>query len=226
MSRSRQFYVTRDMFKDYIGYTRPLTAHEWVNIRDDMKVAYLYCQFFNEITLAWFNTISDYANDEDGVSEVLKYLQKNVKIISNDLDRFTSAYIYTVAFNCLYALNRHDNQYKRRYEYEVNHEVHTDDMDIDLYDVAAASKSCDDNGDEIDGVKERFWAIIEAEGKDTVAVVAKLLGDRMDFCNPMKNGRYHKFTDRYYAKNISESREHEIIEKLKSLLAEYKDIFN
>ena len=110
MNIKNDFYVTRDLFREYVRYTNPLSYSEWCNIPDDNKAAVLYLQFFDQITLAWYKMKSVYSVEADGVGEVLQYLQKNVDKIRNDEKRFTPAYIYKVCSNCLYCLCRDPNR--------------------------------------------------------------------------------------------------------------------
>ena len=40
------FYATRTMFREYIGYTEPLSYDQWSSMPDDSKAAALFVQFF------------------------------------------------------------------------------------------------------------------------------------------------------------------------------------
>ena len=79
MSRFAAFYETRNLFISTIGYKEPLSYEEWTKKPDDLKAAFLFVQFFNEILLAWDKADSlDFGDDSEGVSTILQYLEKQV----------------------------------------------------------------------------------------------------------------------------------------------------
>lgn len=80
MSSFAEFHNTRNVFINLTGYTEPLSYEEWLEKPDSLKAAYLFVQFYNEITLAWDKADSlDFGNDGEGVSTILQYLEKQVK---------------------------------------------------------------------------------------------------------------------------------------------------
>lgn len=82
MSRFNAFYDTRRLFLTALEYARPLTFEEWKAKPNDLKAAYLYVQYYSEITLAWDKADSlDWGDDQEGVSTILQYLRKNVSTI-------------------------------------------------------------------------------------------------------------------------------------------------
>lgn len=195
------FYATCIMFRDYIGYTEPLSFEEWSSLDDDKKAAALFVQFFEQITLAWHKVKSFYTLEEDGVSTMMQYLLKNVPVIEDKPSRFSAAYIYRVAYNCLYCIC-HDIKVDRdRYEKEMSN-IQTcgdnNDDEIDLFNTVVTDE---DVVDVID--RERFWELIEDMGEDTIEVVNKLI-----------NGNHPRGR-----KNTA------IIEELRIRLVEYKDRF-
>ncbi len=101
-----QFIKTRNMFENAIGVKYPLTYEGWLAVRDDLKAAALYVNFFDEIKLAWSKAKSDFTSDEDGVSVVMQYLIKNVPIIIDESKRYNPKYIYRIAYNCMGCLRR------------------------------------------------------------------------------------------------------------------------
>lgn len=220
---TNEFYTTRNLFIAYTNYTKPLSYDEWLKSADESKSAILYCQFFEQITLAWYKLKSVYSSESDGVSEVLQYLNKNVPLIEKDPKRFTPNYIYKVSYNCLYCLCRDPNRYKAAYENEISNLISSGEDELDLFDTVADEEDYD-NFDK-DARREQFWRIIESQGDDTVVVVAKLLKEDMDWRESKirKNGSYKRITNRDIEK-VSEAREHEIILKLRSLLKEYADV--
>lgn len=101
-----QFIETKNMFENAIGVKYPLTYEGWLAVRDELKAAALYVQFFDEITLAWSKAKSNFTSDEDGVSTVMQYLIKNVPIVMNEPKKYNPKYIYRVAYNCMGCLRR------------------------------------------------------------------------------------------------------------------------
>lgn len=176
-----EFEVTRRMFRDYTGYSKPLSFSEWNALSSDYKAAVLYCQFYEQITLAWYKLKSVYSVEADGVAEVMQYLQKNVPIIEEQSTRFTSAYIYKVCYNCLYCLCRDPNRYKRAYENECSAYLDHDGEELCLFDLVP------DNGDMLfassrsPSVREEIWAIVNSLGVDAQIVVADLIDDLTDY---------------------------------------------
>lgn len=79
MSSFAAFHDTRVLFIESLGYTTPLSFNDWKAQPDDLKAAFLFVQFYNEITLAWDKADSlDFGDDTEGVSTVFQYLQKQV----------------------------------------------------------------------------------------------------------------------------------------------------
>lgn len=80
MSKFAAFHDTRNFFIELTGYKKPLTFEEWQQKPDDFKSGLLFIQFYNEITLAWDKADSlDFGDDNEGVSTVLQYLEKQVR---------------------------------------------------------------------------------------------------------------------------------------------------
>ena len=178
-----QFHQTKVRFREFANYQRPLTYEEWMTAPDECKAAILYVQFYDQITLAWMKTKSVYSDINDGVSEILQYLNKNVEKIKNDGNRFTPNYIYRVAYNCLYCLCRDPNRYKAAYENECSNVVSYGDDELDLFDTVADNEDDREAKFDLDGSRAylrnatKLWDIVESMGEKTKIVVAKLLGE-------------------------------------------------
>lgn len=211
---NNEFTTTRNLFASYTNYTRPLSYSEWLETADDCKVAVLFCQFFEQITLAWYKLKSVYSLDSDGVSEVLMYLNKNVPMIKADEDRFNPGYIYKVAYNCLYCLCRDMNVKKKVYENEVSNIVSSGEDELDLFNTVIDNESTEVF--DMDDRRSEFWSIIESRGKDAIVVVAELLSDNVDWTDEdpdiLMNGeeadmiwKHHKVT--FTEKEVSKLRE-------------------
>lgn len=188
--------TTRRMLREYVNYTGPMTYSDWLSLPDYIqkknkdgvlekiatgnKAAVLFLQFYEQITLAWYKTKSYYAMDEDGVSTVLQYLEKNVQKIKDSPKRFTPAYIYKVAYNCLYCICHDIQRDKLRAENEMSNiqPNGSDGEELDWFDSV-----CDTRYDMVDEICRRdtfhisneIWDMIEDMGVPTKKVVAKLM---------------------------------------------------
>lgn len=198
MTTKNEFAIARELFASYVKYVNPLSYDEWLSVADDCKAAVLYCQFYDQITLAWYKLKSVYSNEADGVDEVLQYLQKNVDVIKKNSARFSGAYIYRVAYNCLYCLCRDPNRYKAAYENEIsNITCASDGSMLDMFDFIPSFDDMDSNKKR--RLSAMVWDILDAEvarmeaegvgsGKQFAIVVSELLEDNLDW-----TGFYHKF---------------------------------
>lgn len=164
------FSETRIMFAEAISYEKPLTFDQWMRLApvprvsrkdgsvkysEDHRAAALFVQFYEQITLAWYKVRSYYTLEEDGVSTVIQYLQKNVPIIAANPKRFSPHYIYQVAFNCLYCIC-HDIQIDReRFARETSNIHLTDNGEVDLFDTVAESDVL-----ESEIARKAFWKLI------------------------------------------------------------------
>lgn len=181
-----QFHQTKVRFREFANYERPLTYEEWMAAPDACKAAILFVQFYDQITLAWMKTKDCYTDINDGVSEVLQYLNKNVEKIKNDGKRFTPNYIYRVAFNCLSCLSWNDpalNWRCRVHQNETSNLIGYGEDELDLFDTIVDDEDDRDSKFDLDGRREylrratQLWDIVEGMGKKAKIVVAKLLGE-------------------------------------------------
>lgn len=195
------FYATRTLFRGVLGY-EPWSYEEWLSLEDKYKAAALYVTFFDQITLAWSKAKSFYVVDEDGVSEMMKYLMKNTPIIINDKKKFSAAYIYKVAYNCLYCVSRDIKRDRDAYENNVPQYVQVGDDVLDLFDTVIDATHPTEVMD-----KKRFWSLIDEQPWDTKAIIVKILeGGALPAGIPMK-------------------RRKAIMEELKEVFAAYKPLF-
>lgn len=199
------FYATRNLFREYLEYTGPMSYEEWLSVEDDNKAAVLFVQFFEQITLAWHKCKSFYTLEEDGVSTVLQYLIKNTPIIIDDPKRFRPAYIYKVAYNCLYCICHDIKRDRDRFENEVSNICRNGDNDeLDLFDTVVSDETVSDLVN-----REGFWALIQeldSSDKDVSAVIDNLLLNK-------------RLPAGVAAKKSA------IIKELRILLAPYKELF-
>ena len=182
MNNKSDFYVTREMFANYIQYNAPLSYEEWLATADDLKAAVLYCQFFDQITLAWYKVKSSYSAECDGVAETIQYLQKNVDIIKEDAKRFTPSYIYKVIYNCLFCLCRDPNKHRAVFDNETSNIQMSSDGEYDVFDTYVDTIHTIEN-DLAAAESDKIWNVIESRGRKTVIVVAELIGEEYDWTN-------------------------------------------
>lgn len=219
------FYETKTMFRNYINYSKPLAFDQWDALPDDEKAAVLFLQFFEQITLAWEKLKSVYSLEEDGVSEVLQYLQKNVAKIHEDPKRFTPAYIYKVAYNCLYCLCRDPNRYKRAYENETSNIQVVGDDELDMFDLYVEDQDMLDRVEEqnSEDLRTDFWAMVEDMDIETQKVIAKLMGDTTKLT--IKKGKAAQFSQADLD-SISDERVQAVRLTLMEKLAPYRIAFS
>lgn len=169
----KSFYETREMFRNYIGYTKPLSYEEWLSLPDDHKAAALYVQFFNEILLAWNKAKSYDGDDEEAVETVLQYLIKNTSIIMNDCKRYTAKYIYRISYNCLYCICHDRKRDKDRREFEVYAiQTNSSGEEFNLMD-CCITQTKDAVINEIN--KQKFWALVERLDSSSLDIIEHIL---------------------------------------------------
>lgn len=201
-----EFYKTRDQFKNSIDFEYPLSYDEWLSVDDGYKVAVLYLEFFNEITLAWYKCAGGYATEEEGVETILQYLDKNVEKLRKNRRRYTANYIYRVAYNCLscIAFARKCDKWEAENVVLAVQNSH-DGTEYNLLDFVGDSNNSLPFEEEI---RRRFWAEVEDLGEDTQTFVRNILeGDRL----PTGFGGKKKKT--------------ELSEKLQAVLEKYKGVY-
>lgn len=98
------FFDTLVMFKKYLDNPAPYSYEQWRLFPEEQKTAALYVNFYNEIILAYRKNCSKYATEEDCVSRLCQYLNRNVPHIIREPNRYNEAYIYTVATNSINTL--------------------------------------------------------------------------------------------------------------------------
>lgn len=214
-----QFKECFNRFQSHVNYTEPMSWSQWVSIHDtDKMVSVLYCQFYNEITLAWYKARADFVPDEDGLSCVLQYLLKNVPIIEACEAKFTPAYIYRVAYNCMDCL-RYVQRDINRYNTETTNVVLYEGEELDLCDLAPHHDVTYEEQED----KNAFWAIIAEMGPEAEKVVNYLINGESLRRVPKRSQCYG--IDPLTDVSVSESRKNEIMEELRTRLAGFKSIY-
>ena len=214
-----QFKEALNRFRQIAGYTRPMTWEEWTALSDtDTMTAALYCQFYDQITLAWYKARADFVADEDGLSCVLQYLIKNVPLIQAEEAKFTPAYIYRVAYNCMDCL-RYIQRDINRSNTETTNVVVFDGEELDLCDLVPH----EDISYEASQDKAAFWSIIASMGPEAEKVVNFLVnGESLRRVSKRVKTRDD---DPLADVSVSEARMNEIIDELKVRLAGFKAIY-
>ena len=171
-------YETFASCANFLQYTKPLTYDEWFVLDQDHKAAALYVQFFSQITLAWYKCkqiyASFYASEEDAVSTMFQYILKNIPLIESDGKKFTEAYMYKVAYNCLYCICHDIKRDKDRYELEMSNCICDDcgEVMIDLFDTVAELDSLN-----TEMLRDHLWSTVDKLPAKYQQVVAWLLGE-------------------------------------------------
>lgn len=214
-----QFKETLKRFKEFTQYTSPLSFQSWVSIQDtEMQVAILYCQFYDQITLAWYKARADFVPDEEGVSCVLQYLLKNVPIISDSEDKFNPAYIYRISYNCMDCL-RYVQRDINRFNSETTNITYYDGEELDLCDLVPHR----DMNYEDKQMQELFWAIIKDMGVETEKVVNHLLNGESLRRVSKRSKAYG--VDPLGDVSVNKTKLEEILDQLRIRLVEFKSIY-
>lgn len=178
MANLNAFFETRNLFISYTSYVKPLSFEQWKAVPEDQKAAVLFVQFFEQICMAYNKANKTVINAEDAVSIVLQYLEKNVKKILDQPNRFTPAYIYRISYNCIYCILENDKLQMRLSE--TSDHVSDDDGEFNLVDcLGIGSDSAEDEYDKKE-VMDRIWKIIEDSGLESVKVANYLLSGNAD----------------------------------------------
>lgn len=214
-----QFKETLNRFRDFINYTREFSYEEWVGLgTTDRQVAALYCQFYDQITLAWYKAKADFVPDEEGVSCVLQYLLKNVPIIVEHEDRFTPSYVYRISYNCMDCL-RFVQRDINRSKSEMTNITYYDGEELDLCDLFPHK----DLSYEDRKTRELFWAIIKDMGQETEKVVNYLLNGESLRRVSKKSKAYG--IDPLTDVSVNKDKLAEIMDQLRSRLAQFKEVY-
>lgn len=213
------FYETKIFFLESLG--RPVANYEeWMNMPSRSRAAGLYLAFYNEIMTAWNKTKSFYTLEEDGVSCILQYLEKNQPIIENDINKFSPRYIYRVAFNCLYCICHDIKRDKQRWETETSNIVSAGEDEIDLFDNYVGGNAQDSD---VERARKALWDSISILGDEGEKVVYHLINGSSLGKTRKNSASYSQ--DRLRDISVSRKRADEIIQILKIILEPFKDDF-
>lgn len=102
-----QFKETYKCLSNQINYHGTNMKYStWMRKQSDLKAAFLFVNFYSAVQSAWYRKKQfEFIDEAEAVSLCLQYLQKNVKKIEKDKNRYTPSYIYTVCVNCMSILH-------------------------------------------------------------------------------------------------------------------------
>ena len=174
------FHDTKIFFSEVINYKKQLSYDEWMMLNPEYKAAALFVNYFPAIFGAWEKCKSFYTPEEDGVSTMMQYLQKNVPILEETPAKYTPQYIYRVAYNCLYCICHDIKSTRRIWENETSNIVGYGEDELDLFDLAVAS----DGSMEDQVVRQKFWNIVRSLGPKSEKVLNHIMnGDSLGKVN-------------------------------------------
>ena len=142
----------------------------------------------------------------------------DVEKIKEQPKRFSSAYIYKVAYNCLYCISHDIKRDRDRYENETSNIVSCGEDQLDLFDTVSENIDFDEELS-----KEAFWRTIENMGLPTNKVINYLLnGESLDKVS--KRSKSYE-TDPLRDVSVSLDEMEAIINELRKQLAKFKGAF-
>lgn len=201
LSYAAPLYVTRASCANYIQYTEPLSYADWLLLPFGKKAAVLFVQFFPQITLAWQKVKSFYTPEEDAVTEMFKYIMKNIPLIEAAEKKFTPQYIYKVAWNCLYCICHDIKRDRDRWELETSNIAENELGECDLFDTVFDKDSLYDEAD-----KQNLWGLVDKLPEEYQSYIAYILGEKLE-------------------KGMTKKRMAELKENLKVLLTPFSNLY-
>lgn len=198
-----EFTKTRNNFREATNCDYPLSYEEWMALPEDKKVAALFVNFFDTITLAWYKAQAEYIEENDGISLLMQYLLKNIPILKENPKKYNEKYIYSVSWNSMASLRRVKSA-QDRYNLTTSQYATTADGD-DEYDLFNTIPDDSDitEGDEVQKAVNGIMDIYFRADSATKEVISHIV-------NGTKIGKR------------TQKKEAEIIETLKKELLPFK----
>lgn len=183
VNSNSQFYKTFCLYRNYVGYTKPLTYRQWIRLDDRLKAGALFCQFYNEITLAWYKVYTKWSIEEEGVECINQYLEKNVEKIKQSKKKFDARYIYKVAYNCLYCVCIDPSKNKDRYYSETSETFSSGEDEVSWFDLLGSSNTIDE-----DSLSTWLQATMEFLDPKAEIVLSYIAGELTEYqaCSKLK----------------------------------------
>ncbi len=178
MANLSAFYETRDCFRTLTQFEGQLSYDEWINSPRDHKAALLFVNFFSKMIQAWDKANRfDYIPGEDGVSIVCQYLEKNVPKIEEEPNKFSEAYIYKVAYNCMYCICHDLKSVQDRWDNETSNVVAYQGEELNLFDTCADNRGSAEDSAFYTEEQKKFWELVEGSDPKCQKVIDYLLSN-------------------------------------------------
>lgn len=178
MANVSAFYATRNLFIELTQFDKQLSYEDWMSRPQDHKAALLFVNFFSKMIQAWDKANKfDFIPDEDGVSIVCQYLEKNVAKIEENPNKFSEAYIYKVAYNCMYCICHDLKSVKDRWDNETSSTVVYQGEELSLFDTVADAHGSAEHEFLHKTDNKEFWDLIEDSDPKCQKVIDYLLSE-------------------------------------------------
>lgn len=223
MANLAAFYESRNMFAELTQFNHQLSYEEWFNSPRENKAVLLFVNFFSKMTQAWDKANRfDYIPGEDGVSTVCQYLEKNVSKIEECPEKYSEAYIYKVAYNCMYCICHDLKSVKDRWDNEASNVVNYQGEELSVFDIAADQKGSAEERYLDDAERREFWNLVEGSDPRCQKVVDYLLShDPKSLKKLSKRNKYYN-SDPLREVEVSLEEAEQIVEELREKLSSMK----
>ena len=226
MANLSAFYETKQMFIENLQFNHQLTYEEWCEAPDDNKAALLFVNFYSKMVQAWDKANRyDFIPGEDGVSTVLQYLQKNVSKLIAEPAKFSEAYIYKVAYNCMYCICHDLKSVQERWDNETSATVIYDGEEISVYDDKKYATASAEDVSLLENEQKEFWSLIESSYLKTQKVIDYLLASDPKVLKKLSKRSKQYNVDPLRDVEVSLEEAEEIIESIREKL-EVKDLLD
>jgi len=176
MANLTAFYETKRMFTENLQYDHQLSYEEWCNAPRDHKAALLFLTFYTKMVQAWDKANRyDFIPGEDGVSTVLQYLEKNVPKLEAESAKYTEAYIYRVAYNCMYCICHDLKSVQDRWDNETSDTYSADGEEYSVLDDKKYAKLSAEDELFTSSDQKAFWELVESDDPKCQKVIDYLL---------------------------------------------------
>lgn len=144
----------------------------WVMLDKEYRAPALYVTFYDEVTLAYskIHNMYPFVEEELAISTLMQYLMKNVPMMMDHPKRFSGAYAYKVAYNCMYSLGQ------KKKDSDYYYKCHESSLE---YDVERRSQLDRDRFDDNEFFEEYGFSSVLVDDMDVLDRV--VLRDSMQF---------------------------------------------
>lgn len=208
-----EFYKTKERFQAATpDVSYPLTYEEWVKLPEKYKASALYVTFYPMIISAARRMTDTTMTASDMISSVNMQLIKYQDMIAADPHKYTTGYIFSLAYNAMRQIVRID-RYHSVFMKDLPFDHCADWTDLDRHEtVLKCISQIPDNYDRLkmDIIEKIADKIVEVEMKDKELRIA------MHYAMGLRKRLNKKYQHRY-AENLS---------KLRHIFWEFKDAFD